>query len=146
VRLRGVKQGQPVGYPCIKGSGPLAWADDATDTTRLLFTTPYGHPVDHKNFYNRVFRPAVATLWPQGHRLYGLRWHDLRHTAASLAIAATGNLGIVQKRLGHENIQTTYNRYHHLLPDADKSLADALAAMYDASEDNVVQLRPSEEA
>ncbi len=60
-----------------------------------------------------------------------------------MAIAATGNLGIVQKRLGHASITTTFDRYHHLLPDADKSLADALGAMFDATEppSNVIDLK-----
>jgi integrase len=130
------------GYPAII-NGELDWTDDAQDPGRLLFTTPGGSPIQHTNFYERIYRPTVAKLWPAGHRLHDFRFHDLRHTAASLAIAATGNLGIVQKRLGHSSITTTFDRYHHLLPDADKSLADALGAMFDATDEpasNVVDL------
>jgi integrase len=130
------------GYPAIIG-GELDWTDDAQAPARLLFTTVGGSPIQHSNFYERIFRPTVLTLWPPPHRLSKLRFHDLRHTAASLAIAATGNLGIVQKRLGHSSITTTFDRYHHLLPDADKSLADALGAMFDATDEpasNVVDL------
>lgn len=129
------------GYPCIK-NGELGWTDDAQDGARLLFTTPGGSPIQHSNFAARIYRPTVVGLWPAGHRLHGLRFHDLRHTAASLAIAATGNLGIVQKRLGHSSITTTFDRYHHLLPDADKSLADALGAMFDATEEPVSNVIP----
>jgi integrase len=119
---------------------------EALAPNRLVFTTERGHPVQHSNFYRRVFRPAVERLWPQGQRLHGLRWHDLRHTCASLSLAATGgNLHVVKERLGHSSITVTVDRYGKLLPSVDEALAEALAAMYDASEDNVVELRPAED-
>ena len=135
------------GYPVIR-QGQLAWTADATDADRLLFTSPDGYPVRHGNFYRRVFRPAVKRALPK--ELHGLRWHDLRHTAASLSLAATPNLHIVKERLGHEDIRTTINIYGHLLPSVDAALADALGAMFDATADaetteqasaNVRQLR-----
>lgn len=85
-----------------------------------------GLPVQHTTFYERVYRPTIARLWPEPHRLAALRFHDLRHTNASLLARLTGNLGIVQKRLGHSSIAMTWDRCHQYLPDADKSLADAL--------------------
>ena len=136
--IRPSKRGQPRParrYPAIT-DGQLTTTTNAADPDRLLFTTPQGTPVQHTNFYERTFRPVVVKLWPPPHRLSTLRWHDLRHTAASLAVAATGNLAIVQKRLGHSSITTTFDRYHHLLPDADRNLADALGAMFDAPADN----------
>lgn len=140
VRLRGVKGGRK-GYPAIV-AGELIWTEDAQDPNRLLFTTPHGHPVQHNNFARRTFRPTVRKLWPARHRLRRLRWHDLRHTCASYMMAATGNLGIVQKRLGHSSIDTTYKRYAHLLPQTDATLAEALGALYDegAALENVVPL------
>lgn len=35
--------------------------------------------------------PAVPALWPRGHRLHGLRWHDLRHTCAALSLGVAPN-------------------------------------------------------
>jgi integrase len=131
------------GYPVIR-DGALAWTQNPTDPDRLLFTSPDGHPVRHGNFYRRVFRPTVvgdpdnedpkkrrAPALPK--ELHGLRWHDLRHTAASLSLAVTGNLHVVKERLGHEDIRTTINIYGHLLPNVDAALADALGEMFDAT-------------
>jgi integrase len=131
------------GYPVIR-AGELEWTQDAADADRLLFTSPDGYPVRHGNFYRRVFKPTVVgdedNKDPKQRRkgalpkeLHGLRWHDLRHTAASLSLAVTPNLHVVKERLGHEDIRTTINIYGHLLPSVDAALADALGAMFDAT-------------
>lgn len=46
------------------------------------------------------------------------RLHDLRHSHASVMIAAGINLFDLKHRLGHESIQTTANTYGHLMPEA----------------------------
>ena len=51
--------------------------------------------------------------------LEGVRFHDLRHTHASLLLAANVPIHVVQARLGHASIQTTVDTYGHLMPDAD---------------------------
>lgn len=104
----------------------------------LVFTTKTGAPIRQSLFYKRQFRPTVKKALPD--RLHGLRWHDLRHTAASLSLAVEPNLHTVKVRLGHEDIHTTVNTYGHLLPSADAALADGLAAMFDGAE-NVRELR-----
>jgi integrase len=91
------------------------------------------------NFLRREWRKTVDDLWPQGHRLNGLRFHDLRHTCASLSLAATGNLHVVKVRLGHEDIKTTVNRYGGLLESVDVALADALGAMI-ANDENTAEV------
>jgi integrase len=60
-----------------------------------------------------------------------LRWHDLRHTCASLSLAVAPNLHVVKERLGHEDIRTTINVYGHLLPSVDQALADGLSSLFD---------------
>ena len=45
-----------------------------------------------------------------------LRLHDLRHTAATRTLRATGNLAMAQRQLGHARIETT-SRYAHVLDD-----------------------------
>lgn len=52
--------------------------------------------------------------------------HDLRHSHAAALISAGQPLTAVQRRLGHESIQTTSDRYGHLLPELE---VDALAAI-----------------
>jgi integrase len=78
-------------------------------------------------FYLKVFKPAVvrAGLDP------ALRFHDLRHTAASLLIAANVGPKVVQKHLGHSSFAITYDRYGHLYPDeAEQQVSDALEAAF----------------
>jgi integrase len=134
----------------------LSWSDDPNDPDRLLFVTPSGYPVRHNLFYRRVFRPVikgraatqthpkVPALWPQGHRLHSFRWHDLRHTCATLCLAESPNLHLVKERLGHENIQTTIDLYGKRVPSVDAALADAVgASIFTADQtDRVAQLHP----
>lgn len=56
------------------------------------------------------------------------RIHDLRHSHASWLIADGAPLTAIQRRLGHQSIQTTSDRYGHLLPEVDSALVDALEA------------------
>ena len=107
------------------------------DPAALVFMTPSGTPVRQTNFYKRVFKPAVRSTLPE--RLHALRFHDLRHTCASLCLSSTPNLHIVKERLGHEDIRTTVNLYGHLVPSVDAALADALDALFTQA-DNVIQL------
>ena len=59
----------------------------------------------HNAWYKRRFKPVVkATLPP---RLHDLRFHDLRHRAASLSLAVAPSFHIVKERLGHTSIRTT---------------------------------------
>lgn len=111
-----------------------------TDPDGLIFTTASGLPVRHGLFYSRVFKPAVKTALP--HKA-ALRFHDLRHTCASLSLAVAPNLHVVKERLGHEDIRTTINTYGHPLPSVEAALADGLAQMFAAAEapaTNVVAL------
>jgi hypothetical protein len=104
-----------------------------------VFTTKTGRPIRHSLSYKRVFRPAVRAALPHPadyKSKRGLRWHDLRHTCASLSLAVAPNLYIVMNRLGHDDIKTTINTYGHLLPSVDAALVDGLAALFEA--DNVV--------
>lgn len=110
--------------PLPGGDGPEA----------LIFTTPSGLPVRHGLFYSRVFRPAVKAALPKVK--HALRWHDLRHTAASLSLAVEPSLHVVKERLGHEDIRTTINIYGHLLPSVDEALAAGLGRLFDEDEED----------
>lgn len=80
--------------------------------TGPLFPAPTGGWWSDRNFHRRVFAPAVAAA--------GVRQgspHDMRHTAASLLVAAGVDVYRVQALLGHESVQTTM-RYAHLGPSA----------------------------
>lgn len=80
--------------------------------SEFLFSTRTGAPLDRSNLVKRGFEPAL--------RLAGLRrirFHDLRHTYASLMINEGANLKFVSRQLGHSSIQITLDRYSHLIPE-----------------------------
>ncbi len=92
-----------------------------------------------------MFKPGVRAALPA--RLNGLRWHDLRHTAAALALATPGgSIQMVKERLGHENIATTVDLYGKRVPSVDAAIADAVgASIFDApAANNVTPLRAAE--
>jgi len=94
----------------------------------LVFTGVRGAPLQHRVFYKRQFKPAVKAALPAAKA--GFRFHDLRHTCASLLIAAGAHSKAIQERLGHSSITMTLDRYGHLLPGLGDSLADALDAAH----------------
>jgi Site-specific recombinase XerD len=49
-----------------------------------------------------------------------IRFHDLRHTHATLLLKAGANIKAVSERLGHTSVAMTLNSYSHLLPDMQK--------------------------
>lgn len=68
------------------------------------------YPITVTAFYKEFKRAAAAAGFPK------LRPHDLRHTAGNRTLAATGNLRLTQKMLGHTRVSTT-QRYTH--PDLE---------------------------
>jgi integrase len=79
----------------------------------LVFPSPSGAIWQSNNFMSRVFRPAVKRA-----SLSGLTFHDLRHTCASLLIAAGANPWEVAAQLGHKDARLVFQRYGHLYPGA----------------------------
>lgn len=96
----------------------------------LVFTSPAGAPLRLRNWRSRVFDPACAAVG-----LVDVKPHDLRHTAASLAIASGANVKAVQRMLGHASAAMTLDVYAGLFADD----LDAVAAALDGL---VPQVRP----
>jgi integrase len=62
-----------------------------------------------------------------------LRFHDLRHTAATMALAAGIHPKVVQERLGHSSIAMTMDTYSHALAGMGSEAADRIAALIEAA-------------
>jgi integrase len=75
-----------------------------------VFTTQVGTPLHWASISVRVLKPALRMAGIQP-----LRWHDLRHTFASLLIAGGANITFVSRQLGHSSSQVTLSVYAHLL-------------------------------
>ena len=97
--------------------GP-AWTD-----TGLVFTREDGRAV-HPDFVTRHFERLVraADLPP-------IRLHDLRHGAATLALAGGANLKVVSEMLGHSSITITADTYTSVLPQIARAAAEATIAL-----------------
>ena len=95
---------------------------DGSDNA-YMFTTDGGGPVDRNNFRNRVWLPATAQVG-----LSGLRFHDLRHTAGTLAAQTGATTKELMARLGHASPQAAMV-YQHAADDRDRLIADRLAQM-----------------
>jgi integrase len=76
-----------------------------------------------RNNRNRSFARLLARA---GLSDRGLRFHDLRHTCATLLLSRNVNPKIVSEMLGHATIAITLNTYSHVLPDMQEKAARAL--------------------
>ncbi|MCM3224231.1 tyrosine-type recombinase/integrase [Terribacillus saccharophilus] len=65
------------------------------------------------------------------YNLKKIRFHDLRHTSATLLINKQVHAKIIQERLGHSTISTTMNTYGHVLEEADQKAASHFDSMFE---------------
>lgn len=99
-----------------------------------------------------IFRHAAFDRAAEAIGIPGLHPHELRHTAASLAIAAGADVKVVQKMLGHKSATMTLDQYGHLFDDRLDEVADRLHAAADAyvpvekTRPNSVRALPSQRA
>ena len=87
----------------------------------LIFATEAGTIINPSNLRNRSFKPLLerAGLPP-------IRFHDLRHTCATLLLGRDVNAKVVSEMLGHSSIRITLDIYSHLMPDMQEKAAKAL--------------------
>ena len=85
-----------------------------------VFLSSQGRHLRRSNFNRRVWQPATRAAGVEG-----LRVHDLRHTAGTLATAAGGSLREVMDRLGHSTTVAAV-RYQHVMADRDAAIAREL--------------------
>jgi integrase len=87
----------------------------------LVFTSELGTPLDASNVVNRSFKPLLRSAG-----LPSIRFHDLRHTCATLLLMRHVHPKFVQKLLGHKSIAITLDLYSHWIPDMGDFTADAM--------------------
>ncbi len=101
----------------------LAAAMAGKEPEDLVFTSARGAVLRVGNVRRRGFDAGAHSVG-----LDGLRPHELRHTAASLAIASGANVKAVQRMLGHASATLTWDRYGHLYEDDLDAVAERLDA------------------
>lgn len=105
---------------------PLALRRAGKGRDDLVFTGADGGVLRGTNFRPRFFDPAIDRLRARDPEFPDITMHDLRHTAASLAISAGANVKAVQRMLGHASAAMTLDVYADLFDDDLDSVADAL--------------------
>jgi integrase len=100
-------------------AGPL-WEDHG-----LVFTTSHGRPLDGNNLRTRSFARLL-----QRAGLPPMRFHELRHTAATLLMAEGVPVKVAAEVLGHSDVKTTLAIYSHVLPDMQGAAADAMDRVF----------------
>jgi integrase len=89
----------------------------------LGFTRSDGRPLDPDKVTHAFSEAARAA------GLSGVRFHDLRHTHASLLLAQGTHPKIVSERLGHASITITLDTYSHVLPGLQEEAARTFSAV-----------------
>ena len=86
-----------------------------------VFPSAAGTPIGICNFHKNSWRPLL-----QRAGLPPTRFHDLRHTAATLMLSRGVPVKVVSEMLGHADVSTTLSIYAHVLPDMQGPAADAM--------------------
>jgi integrase len=97
----------------IAGSG---WKENG-----LVFATTIGTPLEPRSAVTDFKRILEKAELPQS-----IRFHDLRHSAASLLLAQGVQLRAIMELLGHSTIALTANTYSHVMPSMMQEMADKM--------------------
>lgn len=101
------------------------WSD-----MNLVFPNTIGRPVDVRGFRRRCWHRLVKKA-----ELPYIRFHDLRHTAATLLLARGMPVKAVSEMLGHSSATITLNLYGHVLPHMQQQLAQTMDDILSMGED-----------
>ncbi len=91
------------------------------DPEEPVFRNGAGHRLDASRVSKTILRRCLLLA-----DLRQIRFHDLRHTFASLLLSNGESLVYVKEQLGHHSIQITVDTYGHLIPGANKAAVDKL--------------------
>jgi integrase len=87
----------------------------------FVFANEVGRPIEATNLLRRSFKPLLGRAG-----LPNIRFHDLRHSAATLLLEKGIHPKIVSDMLGHSQVGITLNLYSHVTPTMQKQAADAM--------------------
>jgi integrase len=93
----------------------------------LMFVTSNGTPYSPRNFFRDFKKQLHAAGLPD------IRFHDLRHTTATLLLSQNVHPKIVQEMLGHSQISLTMDTYSHALPSLQEEAAGKIDTLLKAS-------------
>ena len=91
----------------------------------LVFTNERGRPLDGNNFRQRSFSRLLEKAG-----LPRMRFHDLRHTAATLLMTQGVPIKVASEMLGHADIGITLRTYSHVLPGMQQQATEAMDRLF----------------
>lgn len=91
----------------------------------LVFATTTGTPVRRQNLQRRHFKPLLVEAG-----LRDIRFHDLRHTFATLTLSNGADLNTISKMMGHSSIKTTLDCYAHIMPGQQGRALNSLNGLF----------------
>ncbi|WP_454175065.1 tyrosine-type recombinase/integrase [Gordonia sputi] len=112
---------------------PLARRMEGKERDELVFSTETGAVLRNTTFRPRVFNPAVKRCQAVDPTFPKVTIHDLRHTAATLAIAAGATVKGVQQMLGHQSASLTLDTYAGFFEDDLGTVAERLEQKREAA-------------
>ena len=89
--------------------------------SKIIFCNSLGGYLNPDNMTKRFFKPCLKKAG-----IRDIRFHDLRHTYASLMIAKGLPIKFIQQQMGHSSIQVTLDKYGHLMPELYEVGANAM--------------------
>ena len=93
---------------------------EGMESNQLLFTTDSGKPINPRFLVKKFKENLKEAGVPE------IRFHDLRHTSATLLLSANVHPKVVQERLGHSSITLTLDTYSHVMNDIQDEAAEKL--------------------
>ncbi len=100
----------------------LSWGS-AYEDSGLTFCRENGLPIHPQSLSQAFERDAKAAGLPL------IRFHDLRHSYATVALSAGIHPKVVSERLGHSSISVTLDCYSHVIPALEEEAASRIAKL-----------------
>jgi integrase len=91
----------------------------------LVFPNSFGSPLDPTALRGRFFALLEQSALPR------IRFHDLRHTAATMMLRHGVHVKVVSEMLGHANISITLSVYGHVMPDMQQAAVDIMDTLWE---------------
>ena len=96
-------------------------------TSEWVFCTNVGTTISVHNLHNRSWKPLLV----RAELPHTTRFHDLRHTCATLLLTKGVHPKIVQEMLGHSSITITLDTYSHVLPNMQQKAVEAMEDIFE---------------
>jgi integrase len=91
----------------------------------LVFPTTVGTPTARQNLARRSFKPLIRAA-----KVPNIRFHDMRHTFATLMLKNRSDLNTVSRMLGHSSVKITLDVYGHVVPGMQKEALKSLDELF----------------